>query len=118
MRIESLRYLSVYPDRVDLPLIENQLLSDAFGQLEPDEVRAWIMAYGHIGGLEAISTLRALVIGNSKLAGNQNWVRENSIRSLAKMGTSEARGALELIGRKNPELKKQIRTLMSTGRLR
>jgi len=118
VRIESLRYLSVYPDRVDLPLIENQLLSEAFGQLEPDEVRAWIMAYGHIGGLEAISTLRALVIGNSKLAGNQNWVQENSIRSLAKMGTSEARGALELIGRKKPELKKQIRTLMSTGQLR
>ena len=108
VRVEALRYLSVYPDRLDLPMIEDQILSQSFGQLEPDEVKAWIMAYGHIGGLEAVSTLRAIVLGNSQLAGNQSWIRENSIRSLAGMGTSEARGALELLGRKHPELKKQI----------
>jgi HEAT repeat protein len=111
VRIEALRYLSVYANRVDLPVIEDQLLSQSFSQLEPDEVKAWIMAYGHIGGLEAVSTLRSIVMGKSQLAGSQGWIRENSIRSLVLMGTPEALGALNLAERKHPELKAQIRAL-------
>lgn len=115
VRVEALRYLSVHKDRLDLPLIESHLKSQSFGQLEPDEVKAWIMAYGHIGGLDAVSTLRSIVLGQSELVGNQSWIKENSLRSLAIMGTSEAKGALDLAARKNPELKAHIKSLRSKG---
>jgi hypothetical protein len=111
VRVEALRYLSVYVDKLVLPEIEEQLNSRSFGELEPDEVKAWIMAYGHIGGLDAISMLRAIVMGNSQLEGNQGWIRESSIRSLAIMGLPEAKGALDLAVRKHPELREQIKAL-------
>ena len=112
VRIEALRYRSVYRDRVDLPLIERHIRSEGFGKLQSDEVKAWMMAYGHIGKIDAVSTLRSVLLGQLTLQGNQRWIQELAIRSLVAINSKESLGALDLVARKEPELRETITTLL------
>ena len=116
IRIEALRYLSVYSDRIDLPLIEQGLLSSKLGQCEPDEIKAWIIAYGIVGKLDSIKLLRSVLEGGVELAAPKDVVQSSCIQALVRMNKTQAQGALDLLGRKDPALRDEILRIKGQGR--
>lgn len=118
IRIESLRYLSVYRDRVDLAMVERILLSERLGSFEMNEVKAWIVAYGIIGRMASLKLLRSVLEGKVALAVPLTQIQEYCLQALLCINSPQAQGTLELLGRKNIELKTQIARLKSQqGRL-
>ncbi|MEE2750017.1 MAG: HEAT repeat domain-containing protein, partial [Myxococcota bacterium] len=105
VRMEALRYLSVYRDRDMLPNIEVRMRSKLLETCSEEERRSWFLAYGIIGRLEAIPLLRGVLIGQQQLAGPERSVNDSAVRALVVIGTDESRAALEFAVRKRPEIK-------------
>jgi hypothetical protein len=108
IRIEALRYLSVYRDRVDLPLLEQGLLSSRLGSFEVDEAKAWIIAYGIVGRMDALKLLRSVLEGKLELALPLEIIQPFCIQALLSINSPQAQGALDLLGRKDQALREQI----------
>jgi hypothetical protein len=116
IRIEALRYLAVYRDRIDLPLLEARLLSTALKDYELDEVKAWIVSYAIVGRGEALKLLRSVLEGKLELAHSRDVVRPFCLEALVRLGTPEAQGTLDLLVRKDPTLEKDIRAIRGSLR--
>jgi hypothetical protein len=111
IRIESLRYLSVYRDRVDLAMVEQVLLSERLASFSLDEVKAWIVAYGIIGRMGSLKLLRSVLEGKVELAVPLSQIQVFCLQALLRINSPQAQGTLELLGRKNIEMKTQIARL-------
>jgi len=105
VRMEALRYLSVYRDRQMLPNIEVRMRSKLLQNCSEEERRSWFLAYGIIGRLEAIPMLRGVLTGQQEVAGPERSVTDSAIRALVVIGTDESRAALEFAVRKRPDIK-------------
>lgn len=116
IRIEALRYLAVYRDRIDLPLIEKGLLNPELGGRDEDEIKAWIISYGIIGRIDAIKLLRSVLEKKDELSVPLETSRPHCLQALLAMGIPEAQAALDLLGRKDPELKDEIRRMSAMRR--
>ena len=108
IRIEALRYLAVYRQSLDLPLLESTLRSPKLGTYEPDEIRAWIKCYAIVGRNESIKLLRQTLEGTAKMAGLPELIQGLAIEALVALDTPEAQGALEVVGRKDEAMKRAI----------
>jgi hypothetical protein len=108
IRIEALRYLSVYRDRVDLALLEQVLLSPRLATFEMPEVKAWVVAYGIIGRIGALKLLRSVLEGKVKLALPLKHLQTPCLQAILSINSVQAQALLELLGRKDPDLKLQI----------
>ena len=116
IRIEALRYLAVYRQSMDLPLLESTLQSPKLGSFEPEEIRAWVKCYGIVGRNESIKLLRKVLEGSAKIAGPPGLIRSLAIEALLALNTPEAQGALELLGRKDESMKQEILKLQGQRR--
>jgi hypothetical protein len=116
IRIEALRYLSVYRDRVDLAMVEQVLLSERLSRFETNEVKAWVVAYGIIGRLGALKLLRSVLEGKVELAVPLAQTQGYCLQAMLSINSAQAQGALDLLGRKDPEMKFQIARLKAQGR--
>ncbi len=104
VRIEALRYLSVYRDRSSLNHIEVRMRSPLLGTCSDAERRAWFLAYGIIGRVESIPLLRGVLTGQFEMAGPPRSVSECAVHALVAIELDESRAALDLVARKQPEL--------------
>ena len=118
IRVEALRYLAVYRQSMDLPLIESTLRSPKLGSYEPEEIRAWVKCYGIVGRNESIKLLRQVLEGTAKLAGPPELIRRLALEALLTLNTPESQGALELLGRKDESMKRQILKLQAQRKSR
>ena len=118
IRVEALRYLAVYRQSMDLPLIESTLRSPKLGSYEPEEIRAWVKCYGIVGRNESIKLLRQVLEGTAKLAGPPELIRTLALEALLTLNTPESQGALELLGRKDESMKRQISQLQAQRKIR
>ena len=118
IRVEALRYLAVYRQSMDLPLLESTLRSPKLGSYEPEEIRAWVKCYGIVGRNESIKLFRQVLEGSVKIAGPADLIRSLSIEALLTLDTPEAQGALELLGRKDETMKREILKLQGRRRSR
>ena len=104
VRVEALRYLSVYRDRSCLNHIEVRMRSPLLGTCSDTERRAWFLAYGIIGRVESIPLLRGVLTGQFEMAGPPRSVSECAVHALVAIELDESRAALDLVARKQPEL--------------
>jgi hypothetical protein len=111
IRVEALRYLSVYRDRVDLALIEQVLVSERLATFAAPEVKAWIVAYGIIGRVGALKLLRSILEGKRELALPLNEIQSPCLQALLSINSVEAQASLDLLSRKDPSMKRQISTM-------
>jgi hypothetical protein len=108
IRIEALRYLSVYRDRVDLAMLEQVLLSPRLATFEMPEVKAWIVSYGIIGRMGALKLLRSVLEGKKELALPLKELQTPCLQAILSINSVQAQALLDLLSRKEPELKLQI----------
>jgi hypothetical protein len=104
VRVEALRYLSVYRDRSCLNHVEVRMRSPLLGTCSDAERRAWFLAYGIIGRVESIPLLRGVLTGQFEMAGPPRSVSECAVHALVAIELDESRAALDLVARKQPEL--------------
>jgi len=104
VRVEALRYLSVFRDRSCLNHIEVRMRSPLLGTCSDAERRAWFLAYGIIGRVESIPLLRGVLTGQFEMAGPPRSVSECAVHALVAIELDESKAALELVARKQPEL--------------
>ncbi len=104
VRVEALRYLSVYRDRSCLNHIEVRMRSPLLGTCSDAERRAWFLAYGIIGRVESIPLLRGVLTGQFEMAGPPRSVSECAVHALVAIEMDESRAALDLVARKKPDL--------------
>ena len=116
IRIEALRYLAVYRQRMDLPLLESTLRSPGFAAYSEEEIKAWVMCYGLVGRNDAIKLLRMILEDKEKLAASADVLKPLCIQALVTLDTPESQGALELLGRKDEAMKGQIKRFQSGRR--
>lgn len=111
IRIEALRYLSVYRDRVDLAILEQVLVSERLATFTAPEVKAWIVAYGIIGRVGALKLLRSILEGKTELALPLDQIQSPCLQALLSINSVEAQASLDLLSRKDPSMKQQISTM-------
>ena len=108
VRLEALRYLSVYRDRNSLAALEKGLKSRLVSQCSDKERRAWFIAYGLVGRLDAIAFLRGVALGQVPLPGLAQGVQVDALEALGGLGLEESRAAFDLVLRKAPELGRSL----------
>jgi len=111
VRIEALRYLSVYRDVAVLSQLEQRIRSEWFGELEEEEVKSWLMAFGIIGREQSVPLLRNIALDVAKVHGRPAVVKPMAVRGLKAAGTATAKMALKQVAREQPALRSLLRQL-------
>lgn len=111
VRLEALRYLSVYRDLALLPELEARIRSEWFGELDEEEVKGWLMAFGIIGREQAVPLLRNIALDVAKVHGRPAVVKPMAVRGLKAAGTATAKVALKQVAREQPALRSLLRQL-------
>ena len=109
VRVEALRYLTVYRVMDAAPVMLHRLKTLRVPQCSATEFRALAMAYARIIGPEAVSSLSSISSAGSSMH-DPDAVR-GALHGLMTLGPP-GREALELLGRKHPELRRPIRSLL------
>lgn len=113
VRIEALRYLSVYRDPTVLDELGLRIRDENFSTREEDEIKAWLMAYGIIGRDRAVTLLRELALDKIKQKGDKAALRAMAVRGLHATRAATAKVAMREVAREHPALRSLIQGLMS-----
>jgi hypothetical protein len=71
-------------------------------------VKAWIVSYGIIGRMGALKLLRSVLEGKKELALPLKELQTPCLQAILSINSVQAQALLDLLSRKEPELKLQI----------
>ena len=106
VRMEALRYLSVYRDVDSAPMVERRLRDVKQADADLDELRALAIAWLHTSRGAAISEIEALIAESSDRAHPE--LPAACIAALARAG-APGRDALDRLGRSHERLRPLLR---------
>ncbi|MCB9764682.1 MAG: HEAT repeat domain-containing protein [Alphaproteobacteria bacterium] len=104
VRVEALRHLAVYRDAGHLQAMEARMSDPSFAEVEPTELRAWVLSYAIVGRGNALALLKQIALGAVSLPGNHPDLPALAVEGIGRTGSQARERTLADIVRRAPKL--------------